>query len=203
MAIQHIDIPDNKRHEVKGASTATLNQVLKSNGDATTSFVNPNTLPNISVASILEGQSFITQNPIALDTPYQVLWGSAVSNADCSIASNGVVTINTTGLYSITFNLNFGRSNNVGISKLVARLETNGTPTGFVQVCQMDTSTNISPFNGTVLRSFSTTNIITLQLLRDSTGANDGGLYTFDPVLAGWSNSPSAAIRIQRIAGGV
>ena len=38
MTIQHRNIPDAERHEVKGASTAPANSVLKSNGDGTTSF---------------------------------------------------------------------------------------------------------------------------------------------------------------------
>lgn len=38
MAIQHRDIPDTERHEVKGASTASPHTVLVSNGDGTTTF---------------------------------------------------------------------------------------------------------------------------------------------------------------------
>lgn len=38
MAIQHRDIPDSERHEVKGASTAASNLFLAANGDGSTSF---------------------------------------------------------------------------------------------------------------------------------------------------------------------
>lgn len=41
MATEHRLIPDAERHEVKGASTATNNQVLVSDGDGTTSFRQP------------------------------------------------------------------------------------------------------------------------------------------------------------------
>lgn len=44
MAIQHANIADADRHEVKGASTALKNHVLTSNGDATTSFKQPTML---------------------------------------------------------------------------------------------------------------------------------------------------------------
>lgn len=203
MSIQHAVIADAERHEAKGASTATSGQVLKANGDGSTSWVNPNSLSNISILSTLEAQSTTTQGPSATDTPYQVTFGSGSSNSDVTVASNGVVTFNTTGLFLVTINMNFGRANNTGIAKVVARLLTNGSASGFTQISQMDTSVNFTPFHATVLRSFTATNTITVEILRDSTGANDGGLYTFDPALSGWTNVPSAAVRIQRIAGGV
>lgn len=202
MAIQHSAIPDGSRHEAKGASTATDGQVLKANGDGTTTFVTPNTLSNISIASLLEATSTTTQNPAGLDSPYQVVFGGGNSNSDVSVASNGVITISTTGLYLITFNMNFGRSTNVGTAKLVARLLANGAATGFTQFTQIDASTDIKPFNASLLRGFNAGNTITVEIIRDSTGANDGGLYTFNPALAGWTDSPSAAVRIQRVAGG-
>lgn len=201
MAIQHRNIPDAERHEAKGAATATSGQVLKANGDTTTSFVNPNTLNNITLSSFLESSSTTTQNPSAVDTPLQINFGAGASNADVSIAAGGTVTILTAGVFFITLNMNFGRSNNTGVSTLVARLLVNDVPSGFVQASKIDTSTNFSPFNASIFRAFSVNDTVKLQIIRDSSGADDGGLFTFDPVLAGWANSPSAAIRIQKITG--
>lgn len=202
MSIQHANIADANRHETKGASTAAAGQVHRANGNGTTSWVNPDTLANISIGSVIEGISLTNQGPTSVDTPYQVTWGGGSSNADVSIASSGVVTINTTGLYFVTFNLNLGRANTTGIATLVARLLVNDNPTGFVQAVKIDTSANVHPLNASILRSFNASSTIKVQLIRDSGGNNDGGLITVDPVLSGWENSPSAAIRIQRIAGG-
>lgn len=203
MSIQHNAIPDAQRHEAKGASTATAGQVLKANGDGSTSFVAPNTLSNINILSTLEAISTTTQNPVAADTPYQVVFGSGNSNTEVTVASNGVITINTAGLYLITFDLNFSRANNTGISTVISRVLINGAATNFTNAVKMDTSVNIQPTNFVLFRSFSAADVITVQIIRDSAGANDGGLYTFDPVLAGWANTPSAAVRIQKIAGAV
>lgn len=41
MAVQHANIADADRHEAKGASSASNNQVLTADGDGTTSFRNP------------------------------------------------------------------------------------------------------------------------------------------------------------------
>lgn len=202
MATEHRLIPDAERHETKGASTATVGQVHRSNGGGATSWVNPSSLNNVTISSTLEGISNTTQGPTAVDTPYQVTWGAGSSNSDVNIASNGIVTIITAGLYFITFNLNMGRTGNTGIATLLARLLINDTPAGFVQGTRIDTSANVTPFNATVYRSFNASDTIKVQLIRDSGGNNDGGLITIDPVLAGWDNSPSAAIRLQKVLGG-
>lgn len=202
MAIEHKNIPDAERHEPKGASTATSGQVLRSLGSGTTGWSNPSSLSNISIASMLEGVSTVSQAPTTTDTPYQVTWGSGGSNADVNIASNGVVTISTAGLYLVTFNMNLGRSGNTGVAKLLARLLINDSPTGFVQSAQIDTSANVNALNAVIFRTFAASNTIKVQILRDSTGDNDGGLIAFDPTLSGWDISPSAAIRVQKVLGG-
>lgn len=201
MAIQHAVIPDAKRHENKGASTASAGQVLKANGDGTTSFVNPNTLSNIALGSKLESSSLATQNPSAADTPYQVVWGVASSNSDASIASNGLITITTAGLYLVTIRLSFGKFDDTGVAKLLSRALINGSPEGGVSFVQIDSSKDITPVEIVILRSFSATDTIAVQIMRDSTGVNDGGLYTIDPVVLGWEQAASAAVRIQKVTG--
>lgn len=202
MAIQHVNIADADRHEAKGASTATNGQVLKANGGGLTSFVNPSTLNNITMSTTLESVNNTTQGPSAVDTPYQVIWGGAAANTDVSVAAGGTVTILTTGLYFVTFNLNLGRANNTGVATILARLLINDVPTGFVQTTRIDTSSNVTPLNASVFRAFTANDTIKIQIIRDSGGSNDGGLITIDPVLAGWNNSPSAAIRVQKVSGG-
>lgn len=201
MPIQHKNIPDAERHEPKGASTATAGQVLSSNGAGAALFVNPNTLANITLSSVFESSSLVNQQPAAVDTPLQVNFGTGGSNSDVSVDNTGVVTIINAGVYFITVNLSMGRANNTGISIVMARLLLNDAPVGFAQASKIDTSVNIVPFHASILRKLSAADTIKLQILRDSAGANDGGLVTVDPVLAGWANAPSASIRIQKITG--
>lgn len=54
MTIQHRNIPDAERHEVKGASTAPANSVLLANGDGTTSF---DRIPVASLEGSLDGST--------------------------------------------------------------------------------------------------------------------------------------------------
>lgn len=200
--VEHRNIIDAERHEVKGASSATAGQVLSSIGGGNTLFVAPASLNNIGMGVALEASQLATQSPSAVDTPLTILFGSGVVTTDVTVSAAGLITFNTAGLYVITFNLNFGRANSTGVSIMFARLLFSGTPSGFVQNARIDTSTDITPFNATLVRSMAAGSTISMQLIRDSAGANDGGLYSLDPVLAGWANSPSAAVRIQKFIGG-
>ena len=202
MATEHADIVDAERHEAKGASTALAGRVLQANGDGTTSFVVPSTLSNINISSSIEAQSLATQNPSAVDTPLQIVFGSGTSNSDVNVASNGIVTILTAGLYHVSYSLNFGRSNATGIATLFSRMLINDVPAGVVQSAKIDTSINVSPVSEALIRSFAANDTIKVQIIRDSGGTNDGGLISLDPVLVAWTNSPSAYIRVQKIGGG-
>lgn len=202
MAIQHASIADADRHENKHAAGATNGHVLKANGDATTSFVAPNTLANVSISSTVESASITNQGPTGTDAPYQVTWGDGSSNSDANIASNGLVTITTAGLYMVTAHLNLGRTGVTGVATLVARLSVNGVPIETPKGVRIDTSANIATVTFAFLRRFNAADILKAEVIRDSAGNNDGGLITIDPVLAGWDNVPSAYIRLQKIAGG-
>lgn len=200
--VEHRNIIDAERHEVKGASTASDGQVLKSNGDGSTSFVAPNTLSNIGILSTLEAQSTADQNPSGTDSPIQVSFGSAINNADVDVASDGTITILSSGLYFVRFSLAFGRSTNTNTAILISRLLINDIPTGFSQVAQVDAAADITPLNATILRSFSPNDTIKVEFYRDSGGSDNGGLRSVVPSVVGWSAPPSAAVRVQRIAGG-
>lgn len=201
MAIQHRNIPDAERHEAKGASTATAGQVIASVGGGATAFVNPNTLTNISFSSSLEVASLVSQSPAATDTPLQINFGAGSSNTDVSVAAGGTITILTAGVFFINLNMTFGRTTSTGVATVVARVLVNDVFAGFVYATKIDTSIDIQPFSTTIVRNFSVNDTIKVQVIRDSTGTNDGGLITFDPVLSGWANAPSAAVRVQKITG--
>lgn len=200
---QHKNIIDSERHEAKGASSATSGQVLKANGDGTTSFVSPNTLANIGIQSTLVGKSTIDQAPSATDTPLQVVFGSGGSNSHASIASNGIVTITSAGLYLITVSLHFSRETGPGSAILLSRVLVNGSNIDHNYVITLDDNSNTFTHTFTLLRSFNTSNTITVEIMRDDTGADLGGLSAFTPNVGSWGAIPSASIIVQKIAGGV
>lgn len=92
MAIEHASIPDGKRHEPKGASTATIDQVYVSDGAASGAW---RTLPfqDTVVMDDVSNPSFdlipISQNCI-IDSITYVLYGAiTVANSTITVTRGG------------------------------------------------------------------------------------------------------------------
>lgn len=199
---EHKNIIDAERHPVKGASSAVAGQVYSAIAPDDIRFVYPNSLINIGLGPSIEASSTAIQTPTASDTAYTVLYGAGVDTTDVNISTAGLITFKTKGLYFITFSFNFGRTANTGTSILAARLLLNNAQIGFTQTASIDVSKSTVPNHVTLLRSVPATSTMSVQLVRSSLGASDGGLYPVNPTVAGWSVSPSAAVRIQRVVGG-
>lgn len=201
MAIEHKNIPDAERHEPKGASTATVNQIARANGDGSTTFVTPSTLPLVTLTPVPQVVSTAAQGPTALDTPYQVVFGTGGGD-HINVASNGVITFLTGGLFHGEVNLNVGRSNNTGVAIILARLLVNNNPSGIVHGVRIDASTDTRQIRFPIFGQFAQNDTLRVQIMRDSAGANDGGLVPIDPVVAGWNTVPSASVMIGKLLGG-
>lgn len=98
MATEHRVIPDAERHEVKGASTATNNQVLVSDGDGTTSFRQPTMMGWYNYDH--DGATV----PLTLAaTFYDLINDAAGPSNDITFAISGATTIWDTGTNRFDF----------------------------------------------------------------------------------------------------
>jgi len=207
--VEHVSISDVDRHEVKHASTALLNQSLLSNGNGTTrfsyiSYADLTNKPTIAgYRQVLAGASTAaTQAPAAVDTPLQVEFGPAVATADVTLASNGLLTFNTPGDYQVTLFLRFGRTSGAGTAILLSRVLVNGAQALNTNGLKLSDQDAIVPFSSTLnIQSVSGGSTFQLQIMRDSTGINNGGLFRIVPTAAGWNNSPSATIVVSKFVG--
>ena len=195
--MEHKDIPDAQRHEPKGASTATAGQVLKANGDGTTSFSTINVGGYQQVFSAYSTAA--TQNPSAVDTALQVEFGSAITAADASIATDGTVTFNTAGKFLVTLFLRFGRTAGAGTAILLNRLVFNGAQLLRSNAIAMTDATATIPFSATILLDVTAGNTLKAELARSSAGINNGGLVRTSSTVAGWNDSPSASIVVSKL----
>lgn len=208
LAIEHKDITDAERHEPKGASTATDRQVLTSSGDGTTEFIKVsfNDLLNIptsvSYINVTSGVSTATsQQPSATNTPLQIEFGSGSTTTDVTISSVGAITFNTAGQYMLNVFLQLGRATETGNSILLTRFLKNG-----IQIFNTigNTFADLQYLTPLVLVfpiTVSAGDIITCEIMRDSTGNNSGGLFATTPAASGWNSSPSAYVSISKFAG--
>lgn len=199
--MEHLVIPDAQRHEAKGASTASVGQVLKANGDGTTSWVAPSTLINTVTTTVLQQGSTVAQNPSALDTALQVNFGSATANTNIDLSAGGTITLLTAGSYEFLFDLSVGRTTAVGDAYLFWRILLNSSPTGFVKGMRLPSQDVILPQQFRYAGVFSAGNTVKLEFVRDSLGINNGGLIAANPVVSGWSDLTTAGVTVKKIVG--
>lgn len=208
--VEHVIIEDAQRHEVKHASTAVNKQALISNGDGTTkfSFISYADLTNIPAQQgyklVLTGfSSAATQAPTAVDTPLQVEFGAGGAFTDATLASNGTLTFNTAGDYIITLFLRFGRTTGAGAAVLLNRFLLNGVQGLNSNALKIGDADTIIPFSTSLNLTATAGTTFQSQIMRDSAGINNGGLFRVLPTVASWNLSPSATIVVSKYVGNI
>ena len=156
---------------------------------------------SLDVTNVLTASSIADQVPSALDTALQVEFGAAQGTGSDPVMLDAVgnITFNEAGLYLFHGFANFERKGSSGGTAVVLfRALINGTQAGIIKNVDMkDTDTSV-PYDLTIPISASAGDVLTYEIMRDSSGANHGGLYTHTN-LGGWSNVPSASIDIYKV----
>lgn len=202
--IQHKDIADPDRHEPRGASTATSGTIPISNGDGTTTFrkVNFADMGTAPVANgyrqVLSGSSTAaSQVPSATNVALQLEFGAAQSTANASLASNGTLTFNTAGDYIVEYNLNVGTTATNALVFVRWLYNTAQTfPSRFARLLQNSTVS----YSDAVFIQANAGDVLAIQIDSDAAGAGLGGVYNTAPAASGWTTSPSAFIRVLKLA---
>lgn len=141
-----------------------------------------------------------SQLPTALGTALQVEFGALQSGAYLSLAANGAVTCNISGTYAFRIKLQKGRSGASGTSILLSRIVVNGAQVGVSAAAKMGSPDPIYIVESKVTLTLTAGNVLTIQIIRDSSGENFGGLYAVNSA-AGWNIAPSALLVASRIEG--
>ncbi len=148
----------------------------------------------------LNAQSTSTQNPSATDTIHQIEFGPAQSNSDITLTVGGRITYVTGGLYQATTIFRCGRSGSTSAAKLVIGYKINNVWASAITCTLLDTSDEVVSVTSSGFYEMSAGDYVDVYIIRDSTGNNDGGLYPFDPTLAGVPNVPSASTIIRKFS---
>lgn len=207
--VEHVAIADVNRHEPKHASTAVAKQVCMSIGSGATEFAFVNYADIIGTPTpqgykqVLAAFSAGNQNPAALDTPLQVNFGSPQSTTDVSLAANGTLTFNNDGDYAVTLLVRFGRTALAGNAVILTRFLVNDVQGLNTNSISLPDANSITPFSVSLFVSALAGDTFKLQIMRDSSGVNVGGLTALVPVLAGWNISPSSTIVVSKYVGSV
>jgi len=190
-------------HEVLGVDTALAGQVLSADGAGHGVFSDPIDLVTVDFSSVAEGFSSISINPSTTDSSVVASFTDITSSSDVTLDPSGTITFDTAGTYLCTFNLNIGRSSNTGTAKVLAALRLNNVQIGYTQGANIATSASTHPAQFNLVRRFDVNDVLVVRVMRDSTGADDGGLIAIPvTVPTTWADVASYWVRITRIAGG-
>ena len=156
---------------------------------------------SLGVTNVLAASSTVDQIPSGLDTPLQVTFGAAQGTGSdpVKVDALGNITFNEAGLYLFHGFANFERKGSSGGTAVVLfRALINGTQAGVTKNVDMkDTDTSI-PYDLTLPINATAGDVLTWQIMRDSSGADYGGLYIHTN-LGGWSNVPSVSVDIYKV----
>lgn len=142
----------------------------------------------------------VSQQPTALDTPIQIEFGAAQDNTYFTLTAAGLLTCKVSGIYAIRIKLQNGRVGASGISYLFTRILKGATQVGVSQCTKLSSPDSLIPTDSRVVVNLLAGDTLSGQLVRDSLGANAGGLFGITSS-NGWVIAPSALAVITRIEG--
>lgn len=163
--------------------------------------INSNFDQSVSVTPLIRAKSVAaSQEPSSLDTPIQVEYGPQQATSQVEISANGTVLFKETGLYYLSIHGQYGSPGGGGEAALRFRGELNGLPIGDVYSATVkDTKTSVPLIVPFFINAIPGDDFKTF-LLRDSSYTNKGGLFREDTALAGWDDSPCAALSIDALS---
>lgn len=138
----------------------------------------------------------ITQEPVGLDTALQVEFGIAQAGDNATLSAAGAITIIETGEYHINTTMHFGRDGGAGQAEVFLRKLVNGVQQGSVKHVTLDNANFVFPVIEFEKNYLLAGDIVTYEIIKDSIGVNEGGLFAANPNTAGWNDSPTASITV-------
>jgi len=151
--------------------------------------------------NVLNASDTTNQTPSGLDSALQVTFGSAQGTvADpVMVDALGNITFNESGIYLINGYASFERQGSSSGSAVIAfRALINGVQAGATKVVELRQTATIIPYDLTIPINATAGDVLTWEIMRDSSGVNEGGLYSHI-LSGGWSNVPSATLSIYKL----
>lgn len=156
---------------------------------------------------LIDGTSQATdQQPSAVDTPRVIEFGPAQGTSEdpIQLLANGDMVVNKAGTYFFDFYFQIGRTGAAGVSKIFGRLTVNNVQpaTGDSVLALLDNADIIIPQEIETTIPLNQGDVVRIEIIRDSSGNNSGGLFADTPTPAGWNPAPSATVQIREVIGG-
>lgn len=155
----------------------------------------------VKEVEVLRASSTVAQAPTAVDTALQLTFGAAQGTASNPVMINtaGLVTFNAAGSYAARVKLQAWRTGASGTSILLSRILVNGAQYGSPAATKLVSADVTIPIESRVAINVTAGQTMAVQIMRDSAGANFGGVYPQTATVAAWGIAPSALLVISRL----
>lgn len=155
----------------------------------------------VKEVEVLRASSLVAQSPTAVDTPLQVAFGAAQGAPADPVMINaaGLVTFNQAGNYAVRVKLQCGRTGASGTSILLSRLLLAGAQYGSPAATKLVSADVTIPIESRVVINATAGQNFAVQIMRDSTGSNFGGIFPQAAAVTAWGTAPSALLVISRL----
>lgn len=158
-------------------------------------------LKQISLTNVLAAVDTTNQEPSGLDSALQVKFGAAQKTVTDPVMLDalGNITFNAGGLYLFNGYANFERQGSSGgVTVTLFRALLNGVQTGPTKGVELSGTGIMFPYELTLPIQVSAGDVLTWEIMRDSSGVDGGGLYVHTNS-GPWSNVPSADVNIYKV----
>ena len=156
---------------------------------------------NLAVTPILSAQSNVNQEPSGLDTPLQVTFGPAQYGPTDPVQLDalGNITFNQAGLYLFNGYGNFERQGSSGgVTVTLFRALINGIQVNPTKGVELSGTGIMFPYELTIPIQAIAGDVLTWEIMRDSSGIDAGGLYIHNNS-GPWKNVPSSDVFIYKV----
>tara|TARA_R110000796_G_scaffold901_1_gene3399 strand:+ start:802 stop:1629 length:828 start_codon:yes stop_codon:yes gene_type:complete len=155
-----------------------------------------------SIAQVLHAPSTSNQSPGGLDTVLQVSFGSGTGTGvdPAMVSAIGDITFNDVGVYfvnAVGYLSRVGSSG--GVSTMLFRSLVDGSQVNSIGAVSLPTvGVTIPETLSFPIRISTPGTVLTFEILRDSSGVDQGGLYP-TTTISSWDNAPSSALTIWKL----
>lgn len=161
-------------------------------------FSAPNFVSKKYVEQLSAIATVANQQPTALNTPLQVNFGAAQLTPYFDLSATGLLTFLVDGNYLVEAEFNTSRIGAAGSAKLLVVAKTDGVYTEVVGLSSMTDEDANHQINSTKVVNVLAGTTMAWDIIRDSIGDNSGGLFLFNPNLAGIPDLPTAHLTVYR-----
>ncbi|EBA0126152.1 hypothetical protein EW589_19955 [Salmonella enterica subsp. enterica serovar Typhimurium] len=155
----------------------------------------------VKEVEVLRASSTVAQAPTAVDTALQLTFGGAQGTASNPVMINaaGLVTFNKDGSYAVRIKLQQGRTGSTGTSILLSRILLNGAQYGSPAAVKMENPNVIAVTESRVVLNVTAGATFSVQIMRDSSGNNSGGVVPQAATVTAWGTAPSTLLVISHL----